>query len=132
MLNPSIADASINDATIRRVIGFTEQWAHTRATVVNLYAFRATEPDDLRQHIRVYGEADAVGERNDAYLRTEILEADTVICAWGAPLWATAQADAVTALIRKLGKNPMCLGHTLSRAPKHPLYLGKYTPLIPL
>lgn len=37
-LNPSTADASINDPTIRRMMGFSRQWKCGGIVVVNLFA----------------------------------------------------------------------------------------------
>ena len=51
MCNPSTADAEIDDPTIRRCIGFAQEWGFAGLVVVNLYAYRATEvSDNGRQH----------------------------------------------------------------------------------
>src|SRR5262245_44648837 len=61
LLNPSTADARVNDPTIRRVIGFTRQWGYDRLTVLNLFAVRATDPADLKRA------DDPVGPENKAW-----------------------------------------------------------------
>lgn len=48
MVNPSTADATENDATIRRVIGFTERLGGGWAGVGNKFAFRAKDIKALR------------------------------------------------------------------------------------
>ena len=77
MLNPSTADADIDDPTIRRCIGFARQWGYGRLVVVNLFALRATDPRVLVRN------ADPVGSKNDFYIAKAMKEAQEVICAWG-------------------------------------------------
>src|SRR6185369_17379869 len=62
MLNPSTADASVDDPTIRRCIGFAQRWGYQILEVVNLYAYRATRPRDM------FAAADPVGPENEYYL----------------------------------------------------------------
>lgn len=64
MLNPSTADATQDDPTIRRCMGFARRWGYGGITVVNLYAYRATNPRDLLTA------ADPVGPENDRYCPT--------------------------------------------------------------
>ncbi|MES2137565.1 MAG: DUF1643 domain-containing protein [Pseudomonadota bacterium] len=47
MLNPSTADAVQDDPTIRRCIGFAKAWGKGGIVVINLFAFRATNPKDM-------------------------------------------------------------------------------------
>jgi hypothetical protein len=79
MLNPSRADAEIDDPTIHRVMGFARRWGCGELHVVNLFAFRATRPADLRKA------ADPVGPENrDRIRRAVAVAADgLVVCAWG-------------------------------------------------
>ena len=48
MLNPSTADADVDDPTIRRVVNFAKSWGYGGVFVGNLYAFRSTDPKGLR------------------------------------------------------------------------------------
>src|SRR5688572_12745487 len=59
MLNPSTADHVVDDRTIKRCMDFARSWGHSGLEVVNLYAFRATDPDELGK------QADPVGPLND-------------------------------------------------------------------
>src|SRR5689334_19453129 len=79
MLNPSTADATNDDPTIRRCIGFAREWGCGRLVVLNLFAFRATDPADLKRAI------DPVGPENrDWFERTLRPPHDgPLVCAWG-------------------------------------------------
>lgn len=120
MLNPSTADEIVDDATIRRVKGFTRRENYGSLIVVNLFAARATRPEEL---LRM---EDPTGPENKMYVNDAIVMSDAVVCAWGA--WWKAQPNRpprlnVEALIKKAGKKPLCLGRTKSGEPKHPLYV---------
>lgn len=124
MLNPSTADALLNDPTIVRVIRFSERLGFARAAVVNLFALRATDP----RHLRLAG--DPVGPENDAHIQRMASEADLIILGYGADPIATERAAQVRALLA--GHKLFCLGKTKDGAPRHPLYLRADSPLIEL
>lgn len=118
MLNPSTADAELDDPTIRRCIGFAKGWGYGGLLVVNLYAYRATQPVDL------WRAADPVGPQNDGYLREALevagIRQEPVIAAWG----ANARPDRVRqVLAMPWADRLMALKVTKSGAPGHPLYL---------
>ena len=79
MLNPSTADATNDDPTIRRCIGFARQWGCGRLAVLNLFAFRATEPADLKRA------EEPVGPENRAWFERTLLGTPDgpVVCGWG-------------------------------------------------
>lgn len=127
MLNPSTADAELDDPTIRRCIGFSKGWGHGALAVVNLFAWRATDPKELRQV------ADPVGPDNDRHLVAALEQRPSmVICAWGQPK-NRLMVNRVAAVHQNLAAarhrgllqrfTITCLGHTDTGAPKHPLYL---------
>lgn len=120
MLNPSTADAEIDDPTIRRCIGFAERYSPEHMRVVNLYAGRATKPKDL------WLMEDPVGPDNDRHVVAALEDADLVICAWG----ANARRDQVDHFLKLAGDKPLyCLGTTNSGMPRHPLMLRNDTEL---
>lgn len=123
MLNPSTADATLDDPTIRRCRGFAERWGCNGIVVVNLYALRSTDPRALWNH------ADPVGPMNDYWLRQVTRECGGVVCAWGANARAD-RAQAVVKMLREIGVNLLCLGTTKAGAPRHPLYVRGDQPLI--
>ena len=120
MLNPSTADANVDDPTIRRCMGFATDWGYAELVVVNLFAYRATDPKELG---RV---ADPVGPDNVAYVRAAICEADRVVCAWGAiPKARMPEARRVAFMMARYNIHGTCLGKTKDGHPRHPLYVPK-------
>lgn len=124
MLNPSTADATNDDPTIRRCIGFAEREGCTDLTVVNLFAFRATNPKDLLKC------SDPVGPLNDHFLAEQIEKHRTgiIVAAWGSHPLAKERAEEVAGSLGPF----VCLGKTKNGSPKHPLYLKGDSPLINL
>jgi hypothetical protein len=120
MLNPSTADASINDPTIIRTINFSKSWGFGGALVGNLYAWRASDPCELRSNLAV------IGPDNDEHIERMLLNPDVteVIVAWGANgmAFSGGRHEDVLCLVRK-HHSPRCLGVNLTKSPKHPLYL---------
>ena len=125
MLNPSKADDEIDDNTIRRCIAFSRDWGADGLRVVNLFALRATDPDELTRH------PDPIGPQNDATLRLTAQASHElggrVICAWGAHPMAAYRAR----MVRPLLGDAVCLGTTKAGAPRHPLYVRADTALVP-
>lgn len=120
MLNPSTADAAFDDATIRRCLGFARTLECERLDVVNLFAWRSTDPSELARA------SDPIGPDNDAHIRACGQEADIIVCAWGAH---PAASDRVARVLTLLPRALHCLGTTKLGAPRHPLYVPADTPL---
>jgi hypothetical protein len=112
-LNPSTADETQDDPTIRRCVGFARRWGFARLKMLNLYAFRATDPRVMFQA------SDPVGPDNDCTIAKVVGGSDLVVCAWGAAAGIEARAAAVLALVAA----PHCLGLTALARPRHPLYV---------
>ena len=126
MLNPSTADASLNDATIRRCIGFARRLGYNALQVANLFGLRSTDPKAL------YGHPAPVGPRNDDFLSAAIGRAGIIVCAWGTNGGLHQRDYQVRKLIHAAGKVPHCLGVTKDGHPKHPVRLANNTELVAL
>jgi hypothetical protein len=122
MLNPSTADASEDDPTIRRCIGFARREGCEAIQVVNLFALRAADPGEL------LASPDPIGPGGDGFLLARPLAACTV-AAWGARGSLHGRSAKVTAMLA--GVRLLCLGVTSSGEPKHPLYVRADVPLVP-
>lgn len=118
MLNPSTADDTFDDPTIRKCIGFAKRWGYSRLSVTNLYAFRATDPKDLYELARV-DYAKAVGENNDAHIIREAKAAKLICAAWGnhGALYGRND-DVINRVLQDF--SPYCIGFTKDRHPLHP------------
>lgn len=119
MLNPSTADSTIDDPTIRRCMSFSKREGFTKMTVVNLFALRATNPKELLLH------SDPIGPDNDQIISDMMAKHDIVIAAWGANSFALKRAEEIT---KKYGPFH-CFGITKNGSPRHPLYVKGDTEL---
>jgi hypothetical protein len=118
-LNPSTADESRPDPTLRRICGFSRSWGYAVVLLLNLFAFRTAKPRELRS------QSAPVGSVNDHYLLFAAKTANTVMVCWGVHGFYLRRAQQVLDLLRNL---PLfCLGTTANDHPLHPLYVPKTT-----
>jgi hypothetical protein len=120
MLNPSTADALVDDPTIRRCMSFARLWRFSVLSVRNLYAVRATDPKDI------WSNHDPVGPKGDVELLAA-KTADVLVVAWG--IHAPEKRERA-ALEMFAGKQLWCLGVTKAGHPRHPLYVAGNQPLV--
>ena len=120
MLNPSIANETENDPTIRRCMAFARAAGCAGLAVVNLYAWRSTVPGGLRTA------ADPVGPDNHRWLACALAQPGPLVAAWG----ALAERRRVSEVLELVGRRELqCLGVTAHGQPRHPLYVRADTPL---
>jgi hypothetical protein len=126
LANPSTADASIDDPTVRKARGFSKLWGYERFVFVNVFGYRSTDPMGLR------GVEDPVGPLNENHIREVAEYADKIVVAWGNAIIKEKrpQIKPTLALLTGLHDKPLhCLGYTADRSPRHPLMLAYSTPL---
>lgn len=117
MLNPSTADAEIDDPTIRRCMGFAQAWDHSELIVVNLFALRATNPKHLKTTPA------PIGPDNDEAIQAALGHCDLLVAAWGAHGRYKNRGDNVRRKTRQQGHVLHFLKLTGKGDPSHPLYL---------
>lgn len=123
MLNPSVASATVDDPTVRRCHGFAHRLGFFAFEVVNLFAYRATDPSELSKRLLV-DRFDIEGPDNDAQIQRAAADASRVVVAWGAPggIFA-ARVARVVQLLKSAGRDLYCMGTTKDGSPRHPLML---------
>ena len=147
MLNPSTADANFDDPTIRKCKKLARLWGHTRLVIVNLFAYRATDPKNMWNAWRV-GSSGIVGDDNDHHITKAVQDARSmppyliqnsdeirvvvrhpgrVVAAWGRG--GTHNKEALRffryrceAVCKLIGTELTCLKENSDGTPVHPLY----------
>ena len=114
-LNPSTADETEDDPTIRRCVGYAKEWEYSGLCMTNLFSFRATKPKEM------FSVLAPVGKNNDIHLMEVAKKAGIVIAAWGTHGGYLDRDKRVCSLIENLN----CLSITKKGFPGHPLYLKK-------
>jgi len=119
-VNPSTANETEDDPTIRRVIRFAKDWGYGEVMMMNLYALISSDPSILASHVNPVG-------MNDFYLEYMGKTGADVLFAYGSFKEAKDRAK----LVGEIFKNPLCLGTNKDGSPKHPLYIKASTKPIP-
>lgn len=131
LLNPSTANAEIDDATVRKCMAFARHWGKSGLRILNLFAFRATDPADLACAENPVGPAN--WETLVEYIQNGIAGGDVLVAGWGANVWRPKLLEDSSATIGRVTKwahNKLyCLGLTKDGCPKHPLYVPLSTAL---
>jgi hypothetical protein len=126
-VNPSTADAALDDATVRKWRGFVTRWGGSRFIVGNVFAFRATDVKALATA------ATPIGPLNDRHLHDICEEADILVPCWGdrgkLPPRLRVHLDYCLAYVQAMGKPVMAFGRSKGGDPLHPLMLGYDTAL---
>lgn len=125
-LNPSTADAELDDPTIRRCIRFARDSGHGSLFMLNLFAWRTTDPAKLPSGPQ------AVGPENDLTLyggcSAARAKGGLIVCAWGANPRALDRQAAVCELV---GGPLHVLRLTAGGFPHHPVRLpASCTPIL--
>ena len=118
MLNPSTATEVQNDPTVERCERRARTLGFGAFRVLNIFAWRATDPRDMR------AARDPVGPENDRAIVDSLDWADRVICAWGTHGKHLGRGPEVERLLREAGADLYHLGLSKEGHPKHPLYIG--------
>jgi hypothetical protein len=122
-LNPSTADEHQLDPTLRRIRDFSAAWGYAFFVMLNLFAWRATDPADMR------AAPDPVGPDNDRWIAHWSAKVDRVVLGWGEHGVHLGRDQQVLALLEL--RKTYCLGRNASGQPKHPLYVARKAVPVP-
>lgn len=111
-LNPSTADETTDDNTIKKCIKFATSWGYGGLYMLNLFAYRSTNPYEM------YNVADPVGSKNNGYIQEYAKKSDKVICAWG----NMGSYNGRSSNILKQLDNAYYIKLNKTGEPSHPLY----------
>ena len=130
-LNPSTADESTDDPTIRRCIGFARDWGCTGLVMTNLFAFRSTDPTKLtianRTMHPIVHPAGIVGDENDHHILQAARASWKSVVAWGRWGRLLGRDHTVLSLLAAHDVITWAFKLTASGYPNHPLYLPRNT-----
>ena len=124
MLNPSKADAEIDDKTIKMCRLFAEREHAGGIIAVNLFSFVSTDWRGL------LNTSDPVGPENTKWIDLVCRKASKIVVAWGTKPMFHEKIVAMSQFLSTLGAPVYCLGRTKDGSPKHPSRLAATTPLI--
>lgn len=118
MLNPSTATEVQNDPTVERCERRARALGFGAFQVTNIFAWRATDPRDMRAAV------DPIGPANDQHILDAAHWADTVIAAWGTHGAHRERGPQVAAMLQQANVPLYHLGLSKAGHPKHPLYIA--------
>jgi hypothetical protein len=120
MLNPSIANETDLDPTLRRVKRFARDWGFGGMRIVNAFAIVSTDPAMLRG-------LDACSDlENDAHILDVVQECPRVMVGWGANLAdrrIVYRREQLDKLLSRATGEVLAWRITASGHPQHPLYM---------
>lgn len=120
LCNPSTADATADDPTIRRCVGFARRWGCNRLEIGNVHAYRATDPRELQRARN--RDVDVVGPRNEEFLcRMADENPYALIAAWGTPGRWVHDSDSIAGRLYRSG-DLQAFALNADGTPAHPLY----------
>jgi hypothetical protein len=118
-LNPSVADETRLDPTLRRIRKFSTAWGYNAFIMTNLFALVSTDPK------RLYTEPDPIGPENDAYILQAVCESELVVASWGTLGRIQNRCTGVLKFLSEVDLH--CLKRTKDGYPSHPLYVAGET-----
>jgi hypothetical protein len=120
MLNPSTADEQKNDPTVERCERRARMWGYGGSVVYNIFAYRATDPKDMRKF------RDPVGPDNDDWIRKLARKSQDidVVAGWGEHGAHLGRGAQILDIFKAENGRISALKINASGHPAHPLYIA--------
>lgn len=124
-LNPSTADETADDPTIRKLTTFAKKWGYGGFVIINVFALRSTNWRNLLHTLDPIGPSNEMTLKSWAYLCK--VRGMKVVFMWGRNAIRVNQiwVKKVKQLFRE--NEVECFELTLNKSPKHPLFLSANT-----
>jgi hypothetical protein len=119
-LNPSKADENTDDPTVKKCVKFAQRWGYDAICITNLFAYRATDPNDMKAF------PDPCGFGNTRYLKEVASNAALIVCAWSQHGSFNCRSSVVKRLLRRFDLHYLRMSHAQGE-PWHPLYIPDIT-----
>ena len=124
-MNPSTADADVDDPTVRREIVFSKLWGYEKYIKCNVLDYRATNPRMLIDDTK-----SPCSKKNFSYILREASKVDKIVLAYGVlPKSLQVCADEIINSLTEKDYSLYVLGFTKDGHPRHPLYMKKTSTL---
>lgn len=122
MVNPSKADGTLTDHTIRKLDGFAKRLGWRGYIVVNKFAYRATDVNELKAAI------DPIGPLCGGYIAQAMIQCDFIVVAWGSlvklPLTLRSRWRLIVNHAQALKRDLYCWQTCNDGHPVHPVMIG--------
>lgn len=118
MLNPSTADLNANDPTVERVERRARASGFAGLEVINLFAYRATDPQDM------LAQQEPVGPDNDQHIIEAAKSCGQLVLGWGNHGQHMNRGRNVIEMLLQHDIQLFCLKVNNDGYPAHPLYIG--------
>lgn len=125
-LNPSTADESHPDATMRKVMGFAERNGFDGFIMINLTSYRCVSPKDLPETEKIEDYSDNISQIIKVLERYKDI---TVLCAWGTLITSRPYLfynclRIISTITQICRTQYVCIDTTKDRHPCHPSRIG--------
>jgi len=117
MLNPSTANEQYNDPTVERCQNHALNKNYDGMIILNIFAYRTTNPKQLLQT------KNPIGEKNNQTIINTIKKHQNIICAWGNHGKILNRSNEIKKILKKHRKKTQAFEITKQNEPKHPLYI---------
>lgn len=118
MLNPSTADEKTNDPTVERCQRRAMKLGFGGLIVVNIFAYRSTDPEEL------YTVDNPIGQDNLQAISNAATATEMFVCGWGKHGKLENRGNEVIQILKSFKVIPYALKINKDGTPAHPLYIG--------